>query len=685
MFIRRVVVLRGPNLWTDVPVLEAEIETTAIQDRSAERIAQGLRSLLAALESLDATGSAGSSTLDAASVLLFLATRLQGVCGASVGFSSVDHSNGAGLARIAFAYEEEELARECLQAAETLIAAAAAGEAIDLNGEVARLRDVAAELLPGPTSAAIVRAARARGIPVRRLLPDKSLYQLGQSAKLRRIYGSTTDRTRVVDQCVSQDKELTKAILHGIGLPVPQGRAAADPEYAWAAAQEIGLPVVVKPRDFDYGHGIGLNLTSREQVVAAYHVARERSGGVLVERFVPGDDHRVLVIDGRVVAVSRRRPPRIVGDGVSTIAELVDRVNADPRRGVEPTSHLRVIRLGEVERATLADQGYAPSAVLPAGISAVLRRNSHLRNGGSMTDETDRIHPRVAAQAVEAAGVLGLDVAGLDIVADDLREPLESQGGAILEVNAGPGFDLHIAPWASHPRPVAEELLASLYPGAETGRIPIVAVASCAGAAAAARRIAEMFERAGKRAGLACADGSFVGKRRLAARDGLRHASVRSLLANTSVEALVCEVLPQSLREEGLPFERCDLLVIPDAEGDALSADVARCLLGVVDPAGAVVVHERHPFMETLIASAGRRVFLVREGGSIALPEQDAENPRRRVKEIYRRTRGAAEPLPSEPADDAALAAVAAALALELPSNAFMPLWESKVALRVSR
>jgi cyanophycin synthetase len=619
---------------------------------------------------------------DPTTALVGLATRLQTLAGSPKGFTGVARPAGGRAARVAFAYEEEGLARACLEAARTLCTAAAAGLPYDLESEVKRLREIAGELAPGPTTAAILAAARARDIPVRRLLPGRSLYQLGHGARLRRIYASTTDRTGVVDQAVSQDKELTKQVLRGIGLPVPEGRAAVDAEDAWAAASEIGPPVVVKPRDYDYGHGIGLNLTTREQVLAAYGAARERSEGVLVERFVPGDDHRVLVIGGRVVAVARRRPPSVVGDGRSTITELVARVNADPRRGVDATSLLRVLRLGEVELATLADQGYGPGSVPPAGAQVLIRRNSHLRDGGTVTDETDHIHPSVAAQAVEAARVLGLDVAGVDIVALDLGQPLEAQGGAILEVNAGPGFDLHIAPWASHPRPVGEAFIASLFPGAETGRIPIVAVTGGAGAPAASRLISDALQRAGRRAGLACADGSFLGSRRLTAGDGTRFEAVRDLLANPSVEAAVCEVTRPALLGEGLAFDHCDVVVILGTGPAGASTEVECCLVGTVPADGIVVLRAGDAPAEALGTSGtGRVVYFSPDGRHEAVVRHRSGSGRavyHRDGVIYRAHGDEEDALASSAGvpDEAVLAAVAAAWAMDLPPDAVKSLAE---------
>ncbi len=582
---------------------------------------------------------------------------------------------------VAFTYDEEGLARACLQSARDLCVAAVEGVPPDIEAEVAQLRELAKEILIGPTTAAVIAAARARDIPVRRLLPDRSLFQLGQGARLHRIYGSATDRTGIISQAVSQDKGLSKELLWGVGLPVPGGRAVVDAEDAWVAACEIGVPVVVKPRDYDFGHGIGLNLTTRPQILDAYVAARERSEGVLVERFVPGDDHRVLVVDGRVVAVSRRKPPSVVGDGTSTIASLVEQVNADPRRGAEPTSHLRIIRLEETELATLAEQGYHPDSVPDAGRRVLIRKNSHLRNGGSMTDETDRIHPKTAAQAVEAARVLGIDVAGLDIVAVDIARPLDEQGGAILEVNASPGFDLHIAPWASHPRPVGEAFIASLFPEGETGRIPLIAVLGDAGATATARIISLMFQKAGRQTALGSAEGIFVGGRTLSTRPGNRFEGARDLLANPAVEAAVFEVTTAGVIEEGLAFDRCDAAVVIGGgrgEGDALATDAAHCLVRTAASTGAVVLEADDPSAAALASSenvetiyfsrsgrndviaahldrAGRAVFC--RDGAIVLAQGNQE-------EIL-----VSPGKPSHPSDESLLAALAAGWAIGLPRD----------------
>ncbi len=604
--------------------------------------------------------------MDGAGYLIEAALRLQGRAGSPQTFGAQrPRTDGIGL-RVAIGYEEEALARVCLESARELILGAAKGVPYDVEAEIGRLRELAGDVLLGPTTATVIAAARARDIPVRRLIPGRSLFQLGHGSRLCRIYASATDRTGVVSQAASTDKELTKELLRGLGLPVPEGRPAMDAEDAWEAAREIGTPVVVKPRDFDYGHGISLDLTTREQVIAAYAAARERSDGVLVERFIKGDDHRVLVIDGRVVAVSRRRPPQVVGDGRTTIAGLVEQVNADPRRGIEATSHLRIVRLGETELATLAEQGYEPGSIPPSGVRILIRRNSHLRDGGSMTDETDRVHPRIAEQAAEAAHVLGIDIAGLDIVAEDLTKTLEEQGGAILEVNASPGFDLHIAPWASHPRPVGEAVVASLFPVGEMGRIPIVAVLGGAGASAVSRMIARFLVAEGKRVGLASAEGLFVNDRRVTPRPSHRFDGARDLLSNPAVDLVVLEISRASLFHDGLAFNRCEVAVILD-ERDALSPsphppiDASHCLARTVSETGALVVAADAPSSDAIVSSCkSPRVIRFGAGSSRAVLAREGQ-----VVSVEGDREEVLGPLDSGSAD-ATLAAVAAAIALGL-------------------
>ena len=397
-------------------------------------------------------------------------------------------------------YQDEEVGRAVLETGRRMLDAAVKDLPFDVEAELAALRELHQRVCLGPSTNAIVQAAVKRGIPVRRL-NSESLVQLGYGARQRRILAAQTDRTGAVAEAIAQDKQLTRSLLRAMGVPVPNGRPVSDPDDAWQAAQEIGAAVVVKPQYGSQGRGVATNLTTREQVVAAFHAARETTRWVLVERFAPGADYRLLVVGDRVVAAARREPAQVVGDGVSSIRALVDQVNRDPRRGDDHATVLSKIKLDSVGLGVLGEQGYTPDSVPPAGQTVLVRRNANLSTGGTAADVTDLVHPDVAARAVEAAKMVGLDVAGVDVVAVDISKPLESQGGIVVEVNASPGLRMHIEPSSGQPRPVGEAIIDSMFAEDQNGRIPVVAVTGVNGKTTTTRFIAHLLRTSGPQGG----------------------------------------------------------------------------------------------------------------------------------------------------------------------------------------
>ena len=445
-----------------------------------------------------------------------------------------------GVYKVVVQYREEEVARACLHTVRELCLAAVYDRPFNVVAEVAKLRDLAHRVQLGPSTASIVAAAKARGIPSRRL-NSGSLVQLGQGAKQRRILTAETDRTGAIAELIAQDKDLTRTLLRAVGVPVPEGRPVADAEDAWEAAREIDAPVVVKPRFGNQGRGVATNLTTCEQVMAAFDNAREEGDEVVVEQFAPGDDYRVLVVGDRVVAASRRDPAQVVGDGRRTIAELVEEVNHDPRRGDYHAMALSKIMLDPIAQGVLEEQGYQPDSVPPAGARVLIRRNANLSTGGTATDVTDMVHPDVAARAVDAARVVGLDIAGIDLVVRDINRPMEEQGGIVVEVNAGPGLRMHLHPSAGQPRPVGQAIVDMMFPAGEHGRIPLVAITGVNGKTTTTRLIAHIFRATGKTIGMTCSDGIYIDGRRIEAGDCSGPRSARAVLLNPKVEAAVLE------------------------------------------------------------------------------------------------------------------------------------------------
>ena len=448
--------------------------------------------------------------------------------------------------------------------------------------------------------------------------------QLGYGSRQHRILAAETDRTSAIAESIVQDKELTKSLLESIGVPVPKGRTANSAEDAWLAAQEIGVPVVVKPKDGNQGRGVAVNLTTKEQVVAAFAAAKEEGDQILVEKFAPGCDYRLLVINQQLVAAARREPPQVTGDGRRTIAELVAEVNCDPRRGEDHATSLSKIPLDDIARGVLRDQGLTIHSIPAAGQLVVLRRNANLSTGGSATDVTDFVHPDVAARAIEAVRMVGLDIAGVDVVATDISMPLEQQGGVIVEINAAPGLRMHLEPSAGKGRPVGEAIVDMMFPAGQTGRIPIVSVTGVNGKTTTTRLVAHLLRQQGKRVGMTCTDGVYLDDRRIDTGDCSGPKSARTVLANPIVDAAVLETARGGILREGLGYDRADVAIVTNiGEGDHLGlngietldqlARVKRVIVENIADNGYAVLNAADPLTATMAEfAAGNVIFFAR-------------------------------------------------------------------------
>ena len=615
MEFRRVWALRGPNVWARFPVLEVVLDLSPLKDRPVDAVPGFADRLRAHLPSLG-----GVEEPDPARGLGLATLELQRLAGSPVAFLGERTTLEPGVVKVAVEYEEEAIVRPTLDAARKLCLASLDDLPFDLETEVARLKEIAEDVRLGPSTRSIVKAARDRGIPVRRLNTG-SLVLLGQGARARRIRTAETDRTGAVAEAIAQDKDTTKMLLQAVGVPVPEGRPVDSAEDAWDAAESIGPPVVVKPLDGNHGRGVATDLTTREQVEAAYAAAILEGTRILVEKFIKGGDYRLLVIGGRLVAAAKRDPAHVVGDGTSTVARLVEAVNRDPRRGEGHSSVLTKIRLDDpIALAVLAEQGHSPGSIPPSGSRVLIRRNANLSTGGTAEDVTDRVHPDVAARAVDAARVIGLDIAGVDLVAEDVDRPLERTGAAVVEVNAGPGLRMHLEPSSGTGRPVGRAIVDMLFPEGDDGRIPVVAVTGTNGKTTVSRMIAHILAASGRRVGLTCTDGIYVSGRRIVAWDCSGPQSARSVLLNPGVDAAVLETARGGIIREGLGFDLCDVAVVTNiGEGDHLGlrgietleelADVKRTVVGVVDPKGAVVLNAADPLVAAMAPHASAPII----------------------------------------------------------------------------
>ena len=631
----RINYLRGPNMWTYRPVLEVWLDLGELEDFPSNTLPGFNERLTAALPALVehhcGVGERGGFIQRlhegtwCGHVLEHIVIELLNLAGMPTGFGQTRSTSKRGVYRMVFRARDEQVARAALAEGHALIMAAINDQPFDVPAAVARLRDKLDDCYLGPSTAAIVSAATDRRIPHIRL-NDGNLVQLGHGARQRRIWTAETDMTSAIAENIASDKDLTKTLLKSVGVPVPEGSAVKSPEEAWEAAQDIGLPVVVKPSDANHARGVTLDLRKEEDIHAAFHVADKEGSEVLVERFIPGVEHRLLVVGGRVVAASRGEEFFVTGDGTHTVRQLIEQqINTDPRRGIAEEFPLSLIVLEEepVICLDLQRQGFGPDAVPPAGKQVMVQRTGTVSN-----DCTALVHPEVAHAVSLAARTVGLDIAGIDLVTSDISKPLQETGGAIVEVNAGPGLLMHLKPATGSPQPVGQAIVDHLFAEDETGRIPIVGVAGSRGGSVVSRLVAWLLHLNGKHVGLACREGLFLGTRCVEKRDSSRWDSAHRLLMNRVVNAAVIENDARSILTDGLSYDRCHVGVVTDmggmeqlADHDIQDADkmfkVMRTQVDVVLSDGASVLNASDPRLVEMAELSDGEVVLYAEDGSL--------------------------------------------------------------------
>jgi cyanophycin synthetase len=550
--------------------------------------------------------------------------ELQAHAGCPVTFSRTTPTIETGTYQIAVAYTEESVGRMALDYAFALCLAATNDTHFDAEAALSALRELDEDIRLGPSTGAIVQAAVNRGMPYRRLT-EGSMVQIGWGSRQRRILAAETDATSAVAEAIAQDKELTKMLLEAACVPVPAGRPVTDADDAWLAAQEIGGAVAVKPQFGNQGKGVAVNLETREQVITAYHAARKISSSVIVERYITGHDYRLLVIGNQLVAAARRDPPHVFGDGIHSIAELVTSVNQDPRRGDGHATSLSKIRLDEIALATLIKQNYTVDSIPAMGALVVLRNNANLSTGGTATDVTDDVHPELAARAVDAARMIGLDICGVDVLCNSVHHPLEQQGGGIVEVNAAPGLRMHLAPSFGKPRDVGSAIINSMFAADDNGRIPVVAVAGTNGKTTTVRLTAHLLTHNGARVGMTNSDGVYISGKRIDTGDCSGPKSARNVLAHPEVDAAVLETARGGVLREGLAFDHCDIAIVTNIGiGDHLGlnyinttdelAVVKRVIVENVSPQGYAVLNAADPMVTNMASSCpGGIIYFAQE------------------------------------------------------------------------
>lgn len=608
----RVTHLRGPNIWTYRPVIEAWLDIGELENFPSNKLPGLYERLTAMLPNLVehrcGVGEVGGflerlrDGTYAGHILEHIVLELQNLAGMRTGFGKTRQTaEGSGIYKMAFRTRQEQVGRTALAAGRELLMAAIEDKPFDLDAAVARLTEMVESLCLGPSTANIVDAATDRKIPHIRLT-DGNLVQLGHGARQRRIWTAETDHTSAIAEGIASDKDMTKDLLSSVGVPVPEGVLVRSADEAWEEAQDIGLPVAVKPYDGNHGRGVSLNLATEADVKAAYDIAVQRGGSesVIVERFIVGDEHRLLVVGRKVVAASKGESLWVTGDGKQSVQELVDtQINTDPRRGTTEEFPLNIVepRKSTEVQLDLQRQGLTPDSVPEAGRRVLIQLNGNVAN-----DVTDLVHPEVAEMAALAARTVGLDIAGIDLVVQDVSKPLAEQGGAIIEVNASPGLLAHLKPADGIARPVGAAIVDQLFAQDEDGRIPIVGVSGTRHTALIARITAWLLQVSGRYVGMANEEGVHLNGRKVPRGPLSEWESGQRLLLNKNVEAAVFANGNRMVLTEGYAYDKCLVGVVTDAQGhgelgefyiseEAQMFNVLRTQVDVVLPEGAAVLN----------------------------------------------------------------------------------------------
>ncbi|SDM28791.1 cyanophycin synthetase [Oryzisolibacter propanilivorax] len=576
----RTTYLRGPSVWTYRPILEVWLDLGALEDHPSHQL-PGLNQRLTAwlpdlVEHHCGVGERGGflQRLEGGTwmghVLEHVVIELLNLSGMPAEFGQTRETSRRGIYRMVFRCPEEAVARVALAQGHRLLMCAINDQPFDLPAAIQAIKTAIDDRYLGPSTGCIVAAAAERRIPHIRL-NDGNLVQLGYGAAQRRIWTAESDQTSAIAEGIAQDKDFTKRLLASCGVPVPEGQVVASAEEAWAVAQDIGLPVTVKPSDGNHARGVTLELTREADIKAAFALAEPEGSEVIVERFIEGIEHRLLVVGGKVVAACKGETVSVTGNGRDTLRRLVEVENQDPRRGFEQEYPLCLIDANApAVQLELKRQDVTADSVIEAGRSILLQRN-----GNMAIDCTDEVHPDVAYYAQLAARIVGLDIAGMDMILKDVSQPMQAQGGAILEVNAGPGLLMHLKPTAGTPRPVGMAIADHLFPrvaegsggGVHPGRIPLVGIVGTQGNAFSARLTGWLLQLSGRLTGVASSEGMFVANRRTQGGSAAHWAGAHRLLTNRLAEAAVIQTTARSILDEGLAYDRCLVGVVTDMDG----------------------------------------------------------------------------------------------------------------------
>jgi cyanophycin synthetase len=614
--VTRIRALRGPNFWRLAPVIACDIRLGALEHVTSEAIPNMNQRLVEAMPSLQlhkcTRGKPGgfverlNEGTHIPHILEHLALELQSIIGNDVSFGRVVPSGDEGVWWLIVEFQEEQVGIRAMKDAVSILRACIAGQDFDIDAIIDDLLSLYESSRLGPSTGAIVEEARRRGIPVRRL-NNYSLVQLGLGRNLHRIQATLTDKTSAIGVEIAQDKDDTKRVLGNIGLPVPKGDVLRTIEGALETADEIGYPVLLKPLAANHGRGISGRIDNAEQLRAAWEKSSEYGTRIVVEQFAEGRDHRVLVVNGKVVAAAERVPAHVIGNGKKTVRELIEIGNRDTRRGVGHTKSLTKLPSDKTTEEFLATSDRTMDTVPAKGEFVGLRATANLSTGGTSIDRTDEMHPDNVTACEMAAGVVGLDIAGIDVLTHDISIPFRENGAVIIEVNAGPGIRMHTHPAEGEPRNVAAPILDMLYPPGSEATIPVIAVTGTNGKTTTTRMIAHLFRVSENVVGFTTTDGTYLGNRMVIEGDMTGPFSANVILSNPTVDVAVLETARGGILRAGLGYDEVDVGVVLNVTADHLGlrgihtveqlADVKSVIPAVVKREGHAILNADDPLV----------------------------------------------------------------------------------------
>ncbi|MDR9486334.1 MAG: cyanophycin synthetase [Sediminimonas sp.] len=597
--------LRGPNYYSRYKAIFMRLDIEDLEDRPSDKIpgiADALEAILPTIHDHRCSVGEPGGFLQrvrngtyAGHMVEHVAIELQNLVGFSVGYGKTVDSYDPGIYNVIYRYRDEATGLAAGEAAVDIVRTLYDGGHVDLAPIIEHLKEVRDANALGPSTGAIVDAAKARNIPYYNLTEGTSYTQLGHGVKQRRFQATVTDGSGIIGHSIADDKNWTKQILEDAGIAVPQGYTCYSWDEVKEAAEWIGWPVVTKPLAGNHGSGVTTDIGTMEDLKSGYEAAlsrvRDNSGAVIVESYVSGEDHRMLVIDGKLVAAARRRPAHVTGDGKSTIQHLIDKANEDPRRGVGHENLLTQINVDEQTHRMLEQASLTLDSVPPEGEIVFLKSTANISTGGTATDLTDEVHPEIKFAMERIARLVGLDIIGIDLLAETLTRPLDQQSAGVVEVNAGPGFRMHMSPTHGTPRPVGEHVVDMLFPDVtDNGRVPITAITGTNGKTTTTRLTSHILRQSGLSVGMGCTGTVEIDNHVILRGDYSGPAAAQAVLREPTVEHAVLEVARGGIMRRGLGFDECDVGALLNIASDHLGErdihtldELARCKTVVVD------------------------------------------------------------------------------------------------------